>query len=57
MAGDLADLKRQLVDVTAELARTPARMIGTEKHRDRVEECRWLHRTINRLEGGDPESN
>lgn len=57
MAGDLADLRRQLADVTAELARMPRHLIGSEKHRDRVEECRWLVRSINRMEGIDPLAN
>jgi hypothetical protein len=44
MPGDLSDLRRQLADVTAELASMPPHLIGTEKHRGRVEECRWLCR-------------
>jgi hypothetical protein len=57
MAGDVKDMKRQLADVTGELARMPAHLIGSEKHRDRVEECRWLTRTIARMEGRDPLAN
>jgi hypothetical protein len=57
MAGDLADLKRQLASVLNELAAMPLHLIGSEKHRDRVDECRWLMRTVNRLEGRDPAAN
>jgi hypothetical protein len=57
MAGDVDDLRRQLADVTAELARMPLHLIGSRKHRDRVEECRWLTRTIDRMEGRDPLAN
>jgi hypothetical protein len=42
---------------TAELAAMPLHMIGSDKHKDRVEECRWLTRTVNRLEGLDPAAN
>jgi hypothetical protein len=57
MAGTLQDLKRQLADVMNDLARMPVHLIGSEKHRDRVEECRWLTRTVARMEGRDPLSN
>jgi hypothetical protein len=57
MAGDLSDMRRQLADVTAELAAMPLHLIGSEKHRDRIEECRWLVRSIDRLEGRDPSRN
>lgn len=57
MAGDLQDLRRQLEDVTRELAAMPLHLIGTAKHRDRIEECRWLTRTINRMEGRNPLDN
>jgi hypothetical protein len=57
MPGDLADLRRQLADVTDELVAMPTHLIGSEKHRDRVVECRWLTRTVNRLEGRDPAAN
>jgi hypothetical protein len=57
MAGDLADLRARLADVTADLARAPLHKIGTEWHRARVEEARWLVRSINRMEGRDPLSN
>lgn len=57
MAGDLADLRRQLKDVMNDLATMPAHKAGTEWHADRVEEARWLTRTVNRMEGRDPASN
>jgi hypothetical protein len=40
-----------------ELASMPPHLIGSEKHRDRVEQCRWLTRMVNRLEGRDPAAN
>jgi hypothetical protein len=57
MRGTLADLKAQLADVMADLARMGKHMVGTEWHRDRVEEARWLTRAINRMEGRDPARN
>jgi hypothetical protein len=57
MQGTLADLKAQLADAMADLAGMPAHKAGTEWHRDRVEEARWLQRTIDRIEGRDPARN
>lgn len=57
MAGDLADLKRQLADVMNDLANMPRHKAGTEWHKDRGEEARWLTAAINRREGIDPLAN
>ncbi len=50
MNGTLSDLRAQLADVMADLARMPRHMAGTEWHHDRAEEARWLVRTIERME-------
>lgn len=53
MNGTLADLRKQLVEVTRELARMPEHLAGSEWQRDRVDEADWLHRTIARMERAD----
>lgn len=46
----LADLRAQLRSVAAELDGMGRHMAGTQWHADRVEEARWLVRTIARYE-------
>jgi hypothetical protein len=55
--GDLASLKAQLKSVMDDLAAMPLHKVGSEWHRDRVNEARWLVRSIARQEGRDPLSN
>jgi hypothetical protein len=57
MAGDLADQRRQLKSVMDDLATMPAHKAGSEWEADRVEEARWLVRSINRMEGRNPADN
>ena len=48
MSGDIHDMRKQLAEVTAELARRPPHMAGTEWESDRLEELAWLTRSIER---------
>lgn len=57
MSGDLQDLRRQLRNVMSDLAAMPEHKAGSQWHTDRVEEARWLTRTISRMEGRDPARN
>lgn len=57
MQGTLADLRTQFASVMDDLARMGKHMVGTDWHTDRVEEARWLTRTIDRMEGRDPLAN
>lgn len=46
----LEALRQQLRTVAADLDAMPRHMAGTEWHLDRVEEARWLVKTIARYE-------
>jgi hypothetical protein len=50
MTERLAELRAQLADVARDLDGMGAHMAGTEWHADRVDEARWLVRTIAAIE-------
>lgn len=47
----LETLKARLTSVASDLDNMARHMAGTEWHRDRVDEARWLVREIERREG------